>query len=192
MRLRALVHPDAGVGHLHEDVAAGLRPRMRSDEGPAERDGLHGDAERAAGRHGVAGVRGEVEQDLLDLDPVGQNAGHLCGSRRDRTTMSSPTRRRRSATASDATSARSRGAGCTSARRLKASSPRVSWAARSAACSISRTSDRLCVARRVLGEVEFGEPADGRQEVVEVVGHAAREPPDRLHLGGLPKPRLEL
>jgi hypothetical protein len=30
--------------------------------------------------------------------------------------------------------------------------------------------------------VEFRKPADGRQEVVEVVGNASRKPADRLHL----------
>ena len=44
----------------------------------------------------------------------------------------------------------------------------------------------------MLREVELGEPSDGRQQVVEVVGHSARQLPDGLHLGGLPQPGLEL
>ena len=44
---------------------------------------------------------------------------------------------------------------------------------------------------RELQQEELASPGDHGQEIVEVVGDAAGEPPDRLHLLGLAELRLE-
>src|ERR1035437_5920107 len=62
---------------LLRDVMPSLCPMVRLGEGPAEHGGRHCDAKLATGGHGVACVRGEIEQDLIDLDPVRENAWRL-------------------------------------------------------------------------------------------------------------------
>ncbi len=76
--------------------------------------------------------------------------------------------------------------------RPKPSSWRVRCIARSAALRISSASPRRgssCVER---ADQEVAEAHDDHHHVVEVVGHAAREPPHRLHLLRLPDLLLRL
>ena len=83
-------------------------------------------------------------------------------------------------------------AGARICRRLKASSCRVSCAARSAALRISSISSRAVSTRARSREREIGVAEDGAEQVVEVVGDAAGEPADRLHLLRLAQLQLEL
>ena len=77
-------------------------------------------------------------------------------------------------------------------RRLKASNCSVSEAALSPAVLISRTccDGRFVALQTVLKEVAVGE--DGGDQIVEVVGDAAGEPANRLHLLGLAQMLLAL
>ena len=75
--------------------------------------------------------------------------------------------------------------------RPKASSWRVSSAARSAARRICRRSSATPRSPPEPPREQLGVAEDGRQQVVEVVGDAAREPPHGLHLLDLAQPLLE-
>ena len=90
------------------------------------------------------------------------------------------------------TAFRSSTRGSRTCRRLKASSWRVSAAARSPACRISSTCSRA--AGRLSGSCaseQLAVAGDRRQQVVEVVRDAAGEPADRLHLLRLPELLLQ-
>lgn len=64
---------EAGVADLADDVAAGGGLGLGADEGGVELDVFGGDFEAAAGRHGVAGVDAEVEDDLVELGGVSED-----------------------------------------------------------------------------------------------------------------------
>ena len=123
---------------------------------------------------------------------IGQHLRHR--RRRDRAAAA---RRCRSggapcATRSPTISLRSSATGCSTCLRLNASNWRVSEAARSAACRISSTSAGH---RRILLHAvrhQLGVAANRGQQVVEVVGDAAGQPADRLHLLRLAQLILEL
>ncbi len=76
--------------------------------------------------------------------------------------------------------------GCSTWRRLKASS----WCVSAAAWSAAREISRRLLAAVALAE-DLGVAGDHRQQVVEVVRDAARQAPDRLHLLGVREPPLE-
>ena len=81
--------------------------------------------------------------------------------------------------------------GCRTCRRLKASSCRVRTVARSAAAAISFSSGSESPSACLL-EQRFGVAADHGEQVVEVVGDAAGQPPDRLQLLRLTQLLLEV
>jgi len=96
-----------------------------------------------------------------------------------------------STTESDATSSRSSGTGRTSARRLNAKQPSCQLnGAFGGVLDLDPSADPGRPGRAP--RVHLGEPSDGRQRFVEVVGHSARQLPDGLHLGGLPQAGFEL
>ena len=65
--------------------------------------------------------------------------------------------------------------------------PEALWAA----LTISERSAAVRVREVALRFHELGEPEDDRQQIVEIVGDARRQPPDRVHLARLPDLRLE-
>ena len=107
--------------------------------------------------------------------------------------MSSPMRRRSRRSMSPTTAFRSTTLGSSTCLRLKASSWRVRAAARSAACWMAwaLSAQRMLFAARLLQQ-HLGVAADDGEQVVEVVGDAAGEPADGLHLLRLAELLLEL
>ena len=89
------------------------------------------------------------------------------------------------------TAFRSSTRGCSTCRRLNASSWPVSAAARAAAFRISSAWRRSAVVVEPVDQ-ELAVADDHRQQVVEVVRDAAGEPADRLHLLRLAQLLLEL
>ena len=72
-------HPGAGVADGHGDVAAGRQVVPEGGVGLVDL-GVGGlDGQGPAAGHGVAGVDGEVDQDLLDLAGVGGDGGQVAG-----------------------------------------------------------------------------------------------------------------
>ena len=98
--------------------------------------------------------------------------------------MSSPSTRGSIRVNSTTSAFRSSTLGASTCLRLKASSWRVSTAAR-----VAGLLDLLHLAarrrRQVLAEEQLAVAEDDGEQVVEVVGHAAGQPSDRLHLLGL-------
>ena len=92
---------------------------------------------------------------------------------------------------SETTAFRSSTRGCSTCRRLNASSWPVSAAARAAAFWIS-SAWRRSRASSMPRDQELAVAGDRGQQVVEVVRDAAGEAADRLHLLGLAELRLEL
>jgi hypothetical protein len=66
------VHTHALIAHLDEDVAVVARAQWGGVGEDVGTPRAHGDA--AAVRHGVAGVDGEVEEDLLELTSIADDA----------------------------------------------------------------------------------------------------------------------
>ena len=181
--LRRLIHPYAGVGHFEQDVKADVCSGMGPDEGFREHAAPHRDAQRAARRHRVAGVCGEVEQDLLDLDGVGENQGHLCvGLEADDDGLPNQPTQECHRVTHDGGKIESCGVHVRSAAERQQTHSQLRGAL-GGMFDLEHIRPAR-VARRVLGEVKLGESANGGQEVVEVVGHSTRELADRFHLLG--------
>ena len=134
--------------------------------------------------HGVAGIERQVQDRALHLGRVGQGVPQAAGD--DRLHL----HRLAQACGAAARPCRSPAAtrlttfGSSGWRRAKASSWRVSWAARSAPC---RAFFSRCAAALVAGHLrghQLEVAADHLQEVVEVVGDAAGEMAHRLHALG--------
>ena len=147
-----------------------------------------------ARRRGIASraLTARFMQHLLELAGVGARPAAAPSPSRVTSSMSSPISRRSIVLdAADDVAQVERPAAAAPARRLKASSWRVSAAARSPAAVISSTPRaRSSPARRRRSE-RLAVADDHRQQVVEVVGDAAGEPADRLHLLRLPELLLE-
>ena len=152
-------------------------------------DGL--DRHRAAVRHRVARVDREVDDHLLDLRRVGLHRREARARASSTSSTSSPIRRRSRLSMSATTALRSSTRGCSTCRRLNASSWRVSAAARADAFLISSAWRRSRASSMPLDQ-ELAVAEDHGQQVVEVVGDAAGEAADRLHLLRLAELLLEL
>jgi hypothetical protein len=74
---RALVHADAGVGHLEEDIRAGDDAEGFGSLGLVELDVRCADGERAPASDRVARVHRQVEHDLRELASIGENRTEL-------------------------------------------------------------------------------------------------------------------
>ena len=146
----------------------------------------------AATRHGVAGVDGEVQERLLDLPGVRLDARDLAPRATARQVMSSPMTRSSIPWMLRTTVLSDRTGGDSTCLRLNASSCWVRPAARSAAAEIASALRRSSVPVRQRLEQAAGLTADDHQQVVEVVGDAAGQPADRLHLLRLTELLLEL
>jgi hypothetical protein len=152
--------------------------------------GFHRDAQHATGRHRVAGVCGQVEQDLVDLDPVGEDARHL-GVRVEPNgdVLSNQTAQQSHRFARNLGQIESRWVYLSSTAERKQPLRELSGAL-GGMLDLDNVLPPTIV-RRVLREMELGEPPDGRQQIVEVVGYSARQLPDGLHPGRMPHPRCE-
>ena len=116
----------------------------------------------------------------------GSSARRGCAARRPRRSCAPASSRTPSTTAR-----RSSTRGAITCCRLKASSWCVSAAARQAALSVSISQRCGARPRADVAQRQRQAAGDRRQQVVEVVRDAAREPADRLHLLRLPQPHLE-
>ena len=131
--------------------------------------------------HRVARVDGEVHQHLLEL-AASALTGHRSSDeiRAQLDVLADQAREQLLDVMDDRVDVEHRG--CSTCWRLNASSCRVSAAARSPAFLISSALRRSGSSSRELPQQDLGVAADRLDEVVEVVGDAAGEPADRLHL----------
>ena len=177
---------------------------LSATSGPRERQAVgsrRGDAprpltlavrerERPAPRHRVARVDAEVGDHLLELARIGDDvAQRRVEMQLKLDVLADEPPEHAAHLVHDRVEIHDRG--CSTCFRLNASSWRTSPAARWAARPISCRSSRRGSARRSPDDQELGVAQDGRQQVVEVVGDAARELTDRLHLLRLPELVLE-
>jgi hypothetical protein len=157
----------------------------------AARRPVDADRQRPSLGHRVARVDGEVDEHLLELARVGRTGAmsgrSRCAARCARCSVrfSSRSRSRTSAPASSTS-------GLTTSRRLNMRSWRVSAGGPvgGAADLLDVLADRALVRQLALGEPDAGQ--DHREQVVEVVGDAARELADALQPLRLGQALLEL
>ena len=154
-------------------------------------DGARLDRERAAVGHRVARVDGEVHHHLLELARVGADRARGPGSRRVTSSTRSPTRRRSSGSSPDDDLVEVEHARL---EHLPAREREQLPGERGGLLARARDLLDLRPERVVRGEPAEDEVAvavhDG-EDVVEVVGDAAGEAADRVHLLRLPELRLE-
>ncbi len=190
MRSRGLVHAAAGVGQGQQDVTArpdlGAQPCVRLIESDVGR--LNG--QPAAARHGVARVDGQVHQHLFDLAGIGADAPQVRsqdGGNRD--VFAQETTQHLLDADDDGVEVEDLGRqhllaaeGQELARQRRRSLPGLAhlFQQRSHA-----------VLGREGGQQRVTVAKDDRQQIVEIVGHAAGESADRLHLLGLQKLRFQ-
>ena len=189
MGLHLLVHAHAGVRHGEAHIGARARPGNRSPAWLPSSDVVGGlDGEPPAPRHGVPGVQGQVEDHLL----------HLARDRRSTWCRSGIAGGGQLDVLADEPAQHLAHVGhrlvevqdlrdTATCLRLKVSSWRVRAAARSPALRISYTFSRCRIVALHGMQQELAVAGDGREQVVEVVGHAAGQPAHRLHLLGLPQ-----
>ena len=138
--------------------------------------------ERAALGHGVARVDRDVEQRRFELGAVGLDRAQASSASSVRTSIRSPSVRSSRSVMPRIRSLTSITSGWSGWRRAKASSWPVSAAARPAAWTIA-SAKRI---RFVLGDAgpaqHVGRALDDGQQIVEIVGDAAGELAERLHL----------
>ncbi len=175
---RGVVHADAGVAHPQHDVGPrhGRAGIVEDDVGVGG-----GDRELSASRHRVAGVHGEVDEDLLDLSPVRPDAAELRVERLDERHLFAEKPAEHPVHVGDDAVEVSHPWLQHLPARIRQQLPRQRRG------PVGRPFDLLEVfpvrVRRVEFEQDqFAGAQDGGQHVVEVVGDAACQLPDRLHL----------
>ena len=172
------VHARAGVGDGEADIAAGRQVGRRLVT--VLRVG--GDGQPAAIGHGVPGIDREIEDGELELVGVDQHRAQAELDPAFRSRSCGPSERARRSVMPSTSVARSTGSGFSSWRRAKASMRWVSEAPRWAPCmalSIRRSELRV-VGQALAQQLEAAD--DRHQQIVEVVGDAAGQPADGLHL----------
>ena len=179
--LRGGVHAGTGIGDRHHDVrsrgGAGVLGHVVVVE-----HGVRGlDRQLAAVRHRVAGVHREVENHLLDLAWVGADPADRGGElHRELDVLADDALQQRIDTRQHLVEVERL--------RLQDLAPAErEQLARQALRALSRGADLPDVdRRRVVGpevlQHQLAVAEDGRQQVVEIVGDAAGEAPDRFHL----------
>ena len=183
VRADLLVHADAGVGDGEQHVRAG-RARPSPWARRARRCAVS-IVSAPPSRHRVAGVGGEVEDHALDLRAVGLDGREV---RREPDADAD-------VVADDAVQHRLHpGDDLVEVQHLRvqhlaaAEGQQLAGEARRLARGAG---DLLQLLAAVAREQDLGVAGDHRQQVVEVVRDAAREPPDRLHLLRVREPALE-
>jgi hypothetical protein len=181
MRHGVGVHPAAVVGDRQHRVRAGADRGVQLRGVLFEHDVLRLEHQAPASRHGVTRVDSQVQHDLMHLPGISGD-GPSPGSSFVISSMSSPSSRRSILMSSVIKAFRSRTLGCSSCRRLKASSWLVSSAARSPArLNLDDAGAPGSVVREIV-EDEVRVPVDRRQEVVEVVRDASSKASNRFDL----------
>ncbi len=183
-RPRRLVHPDARVADRQHHVRPGLHRCMPVGVRLIEHHVPCLDGQRTAVGHGVPGVDREVHDDLLHLAGIGSDAALVVGRSHnqpdvlaDQALQHAPKIRRQPAQVQDLECHDLFPAECEQLPRQRsaplAGLPEV----------LEIRAQRRVVSQFVQDEV--GHAIDDGQQVVEVVGDAAGQPPDRIHLLGL-------
>ena len=189
VRERLGVHADAGVADGEHHVRADDGVGVLGDVLLVELDVRRVDREQPAVGHRVARVDGEVHEDLLELVRVGEHGIQGRRERRDELdVLADQSREHRRQAGDDVVQlehARLQDLPPAESEELTGEDGR--------ALGGGRDLVELGLGRAVAAfEQRLGVAADHGQEVVEVVGDAAGEPPDRLELLRLAQLLLEL
>ena len=183
--------PVPGVADREQTYRPGGRRMLgRRMAGGSTSDVRRLDCQRAAVRHGVAGVDGEVQDDLLQLAGIGL---HRVALRTERTSSStsSPIRRRSIGVSTPDDRVQVEHLGRDDL--LAAEGEQLTGQVGRAFAGVQDLRERLRerIARREPVDASPAVADDDRQQVVEVVRDAAGQPADGFHLLGLAKSLLQ-
>ena len=184
------VHPHSRVAHGEKHVRAGVDVGLLAGIRLVQLDVRGLDGEPPSLRHGVPRVDGQVQDDLLELPRVGPDPAEHGFRRRDEVDVlaDQPPEQRLHPSHHDVHVEHPRLEDLLPAKRQELLGER-GGAARGLGDQVDVPAGRL---RELWPRaLDLGAAADHREQVVEVVRHPAREPPDRLHLLGLPEVVLE-
>ena len=177
-------HAVAGIADREHDVGARLDLGMGPGVGLVQGHVAGRERQPAPVRHRVAGVDGQVEQDLLDLPRVGLDApGGRIERGRDLDVLADHATQQGLDSGHDGVQIQHARLQDLLAAEGQELMRELGGALGGALDDLDLPPDRVLRGQRV--EHEIAAAADGGQQVVEVVGHAGREPPDALHLLGL-------
>ena len=184
--LRALVHAAAGVAHRHQHVRAGGDGEEPTGIGLVQLDVGGFDGEPPPVGHGVAGIDGQVHDHLLDLARIGKDAAQL---RMENGMQFDVFPDHRMKHPLHVGHHRVELQHLWLKHLLAAERQKLTRQGRGPAAGCVDFLDLNSI--RGVGpeatQEELAVPVDDRQQVVEVVGDASREAPDRLYLLGLAK-----
>ena len=189
--LRLRVHPGTGVRHGQHDVATRLGNGVAPHVGFVHLDVRRLDNEVSPLRHGVARVDREVHDDLLELPRVDLHLAQVPGERRGEPHVGPQEPREQ------LLGTRQYFVDVEHLRLEHLLAAEREQLPRQRARSLGGLADLLDVfPLRLAGgavlEQQLAVAQDHRQEIIEIVRHASRQPPHRLHLLCLDQLLLEL
>src|SRR5262245_7997094 len=187
---RILVHPGSFVGHAHQHVEPGLQVLRGPEIIVVDQDVRGLDGETPAVRHGVPGVEAKVHEDPADLIPV--HAYEVEVSRpphRDLDRLADQPPQETLAVRDHGVQADQLGVEHLPAAEGQELPGEVRGPVGGRAYVGDVAAHPLVAG---LARREVGAADDGHDQAVEVVGHAAGQAPDRLHLVRLGELLLEL
>ena len=185
------IHPAPRVADRDDDVPSGRNRIVRGRERRVESHIGQLDRQAAASGHGVAGIDGEIQENLLDLPGVRLHAAERRGLHDDDLDVLADQAPQHLLRVGDDR------AEIEDARLQDLPPAESEELPRQGRGPFGRPDDlaHALAALRIVGErrpEQLGVTLDDRQEIVEVVGDSAREAAHRLHLLRLAELRLEL
>ncbi len=185
-------HAGAGVGHGEHDVGSRRSRRVHRRVVLVEIDIGRLDRQGAAARHGILRVDRQVEHDLFHLAAIGLDAPPGVAAGPSTILTSSLSRRPSMGRMSSRIAFRSSSVGSMICLRLNASSwRRQRRRARARFLNFRDVESVRGSSGPALVQQQLAEAENHRQQIVEVVRHAAGQASDGFHLLGLLKLRLE-